>query len=90
MTHSLAQVTWPPPYGGYDYNWALFGLGEDAANKTFIGSVFEECVSVPLVCTRKVSYTLQCHGAPSCSLVACICNVCVCMHAARHELISSG
>ncbi len=36
------QVTFPPPYGGYDHNWALFGLGTDAAAKTFNGVVSEE------------------------------------------------
>ena len=43
MLSHAKQVVFPPPYGGYDHNWALFGLGEDAANKTFIGSVSEEC-----------------------------------------------
>ena len=37
------QVTYPPPHVGYDHNWALFGLGMDAANKTHIGAVSNEC-----------------------------------------------
>ena len=36
------QVTYPPPHVGYDHNWALFGLGMDAANKTHIGAVSNE------------------------------------------------
>lgn len=36
------QVTFPPPYGGYDHNYALFGLGFDAVNKTWNGMVSEE------------------------------------------------
>ncbi|KAK9918686.1 hypothetical protein WJX75_005996 [Coccomyxa subellipsoidea] len=44
--HSIGErigaVTFPPPFGGYDHNWALFGLGTDAASKTFDGVVSEE------------------------------------------------
>ncbi|CAL8463885.1 g3420 [Coccomyxa elongata] len=38
----IGAVTFPPPFGGYDHNWALFGLGTDAAAKTYIGVVSEE------------------------------------------------
>ncbi|EIE18881.1 aldose 1-epimerase [Coccomyxa subellipsoidea C-169] len=44
--HSIGEriraVTFPPPIGGYDHNWALFGLGTDAASKTFNSVVSEE------------------------------------------------
>ncbi|CAK0786381.1 hypothetical protein CVIRNUC_009594 [Coccomyxa viridis] len=38
----INEVTYPPPHVGYDHNWALFGLGMDAANKTHIGAVSNE------------------------------------------------
>ena len=42
------QVTYPPPHVGYDHNWALFGLGMDAANKTHIGAISNECATLHL------------------------------------------
>ena len=36
------QLTYPPPHVGYDHNWALFGLGMDAANKTHMGAISNE------------------------------------------------
>ena len=36
------QVTFPPPYVGYDHNWALFGLGWDAASKAHLGAISNE------------------------------------------------
>ena len=29
-----SQVTFPPPYFGYDFNWALCGYGYNATNLT--------------------------------------------------------
>ena len=40
---TCSQVTFPPPYGGYDHNWALFGLTlRDAANRTRDGTISQE------------------------------------------------
>ena len=38
----MLQITFPPPNVGYDHNWALFGLGYDAANKTHVGAFSNE------------------------------------------------
>jgi len=38
----MPQITFPPPNVGYDHNWALFGLGYDAANKTHVGAISNE------------------------------------------------
>ena len=42
------QVRYPPPHVGYDHNWALFGLGMEAANKTHIGAISNECATLHL------------------------------------------
>ena len=39
-----SQVTFPPPYFGYDFNWALFGYGYNAANLTHNGAISSEYV----------------------------------------------
>jgi hypothetical protein len=44
---AVVQVTFPPPYGGYDHNWALFGLGYNATNLTHDGVISDECVPTP-------------------------------------------
>jgi len=38
----MPQITFPPPNVGYDHNWALFGLGYFAANKTHVGAISNE------------------------------------------------
>ncbi len=74
--HDL-QVTFPPPYFGYDFNWALFGYGYNAANLTHNGAISSEYV----ISHSPAQYSLGmlARSAPTCT-AACLPRCGCCWH----------